>query len=332
MKTFLKIANKIVEKRSNIPVLHCMQINDDKYTVTNCNIFVKYIGEKTKQKKLVDFKVFNKLYSNKNAPQFQDNEIIFNKLRLKYSDLEADDFSEPLSELEEPIEINKEWLQQAIASLSHAMSNEEVKYYLNGVFFDKKQAVATDGHRMVIYKYKGFKIKQPFIMPKEIVKLLPSLKGNAFLSLAKNLNKSMRHEISFPEESISVNFKAIGGKYPEYSRVIPDNYPIFDLEVSKIKEAYKEIKLIEGTRIAHQAIKITKEGLFWENSDGISYADETLINIKHQTGFNISYLNELASIFDEDAVISFSQDPDNIGAPAKYVTKQATYVLMPMRV
>lgn len=110
-------------------------------------------------------------------------------------------------------------LASLFAPVSFAISNEETRFYLNGVFFSASEgqpsvAVATDGHRLarnfgpVLPTFAGI------IVPRKTVSLLP--KGVARVSVSEN-------KIRVISGDFVMTSKLIDGTFPDYQRVIPQN-------------------------------------------------------------------------------------------------------------
>lgn len=105
------------------------------------------------------------------------------------------------------------------------MSDEETRYYLNGVYFShsagKLTLAATDGHRLQeqVFNVRGDAPDFNFICPASVIKMLPVLfEDAAFVSIAF---AEGRIQFSFAGSEYTV--KPIGGRFPEYEKLIPAN-------------------------------------------------------------------------------------------------------------
>ena len=111
-----------------------------------------------------------------------------------------------------------------------AISTEETRYYLNGIYIHAKdvdganvmRAVATDGHRLArveIPMPEGASGMAGIIVPRkavlEVEKLLEDADGTIDIALSET-------RIRFTFESIVITSKLIDGTFPDYERVIPD--------------------------------------------------------------------------------------------------------------
>jgi DNA polymerase-3 subunit beta len=146
--------------------------------------------------------------------------------RFHLSTLPRDDFP-VISEGELPtrFELPAATLRQIIDKTRFAISSEETRYYLMGIFLhvadDQLKAAATDGHRLarvVIAKPDGADGMPDVIVPRKCVaelrKLLDELDGTVEVSLSPT-------KIRFGLGSAVLTSKLIDGTFPDYNRVIP---------------------------------------------------------------------------------------------------------------
>ncbi len=238
-------------------------------------------------------------------------------------------------------------LQRLFEKTSFAMSMEETRYYLNGVYLhtiddtDGKsvlRAVATDGHRLAhvqIPQPVGAVGIPPVIVPRktvnELLKLLDDVEGEISLQISES-------KINFAFSNIVITSKLIDGKFPDYNRVIPDGN---DKQLSvNIKNFSRSVELVSA--VANEktrAVKLNlKPGMLLFsvfNTERGEASDE--LDVEYQSeeieiGFNARYLLEITSRLDGDTAIFELADS---GAPTiirDANNQSALYVLMPMRV
>lgn len=323
MKNFLKIADKIIDKKASVPVLAKMHVERNQLQVTDTSIFASYPHETQKLRGVVDFERFKKLYDGKKPALFLKDSIKIGNAKLIASNSEF-----PIMEFKptkQRVKISIEWLHKMHDKVAFAMSSEETRYYLNGIYFDEQCAVATDGHRLAKMDYDGFKLTKSFIMPKKVVELIPFLQSDVELLINKDASKA---QIKC-DDGLIITFKTIDGKFPDYERVIPESGSKYSFAAKDIITACKTVKKA-GDR--HQpGIKITQEGLTYESSDREFYYELPKYNaIEFNTGFNFRHLQDIASKFNDDESVLFEQEEG--GRPARIEQKSVVYVLMPMRV
>ena len=246
--------------------------------------------------------------------------------------------------------ISSEILHTLFIKTKHAISNEETRYYLNGIYLHSAQddqgipqlmAVATDGHRLALAKTLLPSNAQDIpgiIIPRkavnEIVKLLDSYDGEVNIKISSN-------KIVLQIGDSIITSKLIDGKFPDYTRVIPENndkslkcvkkelISAIDLVISVSNDKTKTVRL----QISPEGLNIAATSELNGNARGeqdvkIDYtSDETLA-----IGFNSRYVLEALNSIDSNNIeLSFS---NNIGATILKDCDNPNffYILMPMQV
>lgn len=177
-----------------------------------------------------------------------------------------------------------------------AVSTEETRYYLNGVFFHTYQtgnmlalrAIATDGHRLYMQEIEaphgvteGLGIKSGYqpgaILPRSTVDLLLKLlKGKACPENVKIAVSEIGFEISFGD--IRLVSKLIDGTFPDYQRVIPtSNHNVSSFMASEMLAAIADVTVIASGKSPRVKLSL---------SDGecvLSYADPETGNARSAT-------------------------------------------------
>ena len=237
-------------------------------------------------------------------------------------------------------------LRRLIDRTQFAISTEETRYYLNGIFFHvhgegdnaRLRAVATDGHRLAkaeIDAPAGSQGMPDIIVPRktvgEIQKLLDDPDKNVIVDLSDT-------KIRLTIDNITLTSKLIDGTFPDYERVIPKgNDKIMTVTTSTFKEAVDRVSTISSDR--GRAVKLSLSNDMLElavnNPDSGSATDEIAVGYDSEPleiGFNSRYLLDIADqLHTEEAVFRLA-DP---GSPTLVQDKDdpdALYVLMPMRV
>jgi DNA polymerase-3 subunit beta len=147
-------------------------------------------------------------------------DIVFGTSSYRLAALNAEDFPGlPMSGVSAATQVDGDALKKAIGFALPYVSTEETRYYLNGVFFDGDQAVATDGHRLASYPF-GF---DAGVMSGAI---LPTPASRALLKLPPVRNvvaNEGRTRLRFAMDGVTMTARLIDGKYPEWRRVVPSN-------------------------------------------------------------------------------------------------------------
>ncbi len=227
-----------------------------------------------------------------------------------------------------------------------AISTEETRYYLNGVYLHVAdadggkvlRAVATDGHRLARIDADlpgGADGMAGVIVPRKTVGELRKLLDDDEMEIAVSVSET---KIRFATPNITLTSKVIDGTFPDYTRVIPTgNTRKLEVDASEFAAAVDRVATVssERSRAVKMALDEDKLTLSVNAPDSgaaeeelaVAYGDERL-----EIGFNAKYLLEIASQVDrENAVFLFNSAGDPTLMREGNDTS-AVYVVMPMRV
>ena len=235
-------------------------------------------------------------------------------------------------------------LRGLIEKTRFAISTEETRYYLNGIYLHEVaaagmlRAVATDGHRLAqaqIARPEGAAGMPGVIVPRktvlEVVKLFEGADGDVEVSLSAS-------KIRFAAGDLVLTSKLIDGTFPDYERVIPrHNDKTLDVETKLFSAAVDRVSTIsmEKGRAVKMQIGLNKVTLAVNNPDSGSAEEEIVCTYEADPidiGFNARYLLDVAGQMKSDSMVFNLADagsPTIIRDPGD---AQALYVLMPMRV
>lgn len=227
-----------------------------------------------------------------------------------------------------------------------AISTEETRYYLNGVYMhvadgeDGKalRCVATDGHRLARIDAPlpdGAAEMAGVIVPRKTVGELRKLLDDDDMQIAVSVSET---KIRFATPDITLTSKVIDGTFPDYTRVIPaGNTRKLEVDAKDFAKAVDLVATVSSER--SRAVKLTldedrlvlsvnaPDSGAGEAELAVAYNDERL-----EIGFNAKYLLEIASQVDrENAVFLFNSSGDPTLMREGNDTS-AIYVVMPMRV
>lgn len=124
--------------------------------------------------------------------------------------------------------------QSALAAMVHLAADNDIRYYLNGVFVEFNDSltrlVATQGHSLGVYQIPALKVSDlpnsgrgSLIIPRELIERLPkNAKHDSLLTFNQSGDQNSLHwqVIVNGAEHEAINFSAIDGKYPEWRRVV----------------------------------------------------------------------------------------------------------------
>ena len=227
-----------------------------------------------------------------------------------------------------------------------AISTEETRYYLNGVYMHVAEAeggrvlrcVATDGHRLARIDADlpaGAEEMPGVIVPRKTVNELRKLLDDDDMTIAVSVSET---KVRFATPDITLTSKVIDGTFPDYSRVIPQNNTRrLEVDASEFAQAVDRVATVSSERSRAVKMSLDEDRLVLSvNAPDSGNAEEELAvaygDDKLDIGFNAKYLLEIASQVDrENAVFLFNSAGDPTLMREGNDTS-AVYVVMPMRV
>ncbi|NML07602.1 DNA polymerase III subunit beta [Sphingomonas sp. G-3-2-10] len=272
--------------------------------------------------------------------------VVAGRARFTLSTLPRDDF--PViaeGELPTTFELPAETLKQIIDKTRFAISTEETRYYLNGIFWHVSdeatpvlKAAATDGHRLArvtVARPDGAESMPDIIIPRKCVgelrKLLDEVDGSVGVSMSNS-------KIRFDLGQAILTSKLIDGTFPDYSRVIPTgNDKILKIDPKSLMAGVDRVSTIatEKTRAVKMALDRDKVTLSVTSPENGAAAEEVPGEYAAQSfeiGFNSRYLMDILGQVEGDAVEVHLADAAAPTLIRENDKSPALYVLMPMRV
>ncbi len=227
-----------------------------------------------------------------------------------------------------------------------AISTEETRYYLNGVYMHVADAdggkvlrcVATDGHRLARIDADlppGAADMPGVIVPRKTVGELRKLLDDDDMEIAVSVSET---KVRFATPDITLTSKVIDGTFPDYTRVIPmNNSRRLEVDAAEFAQAVDRVATVSSERSRAVKMQLENDRLVLsvnapdsgaaEEELAVAYGDEPL-----EIGFNAKYLLEIASQVDrENAVFLFNSSGDPT-LMREGNDLSAVYVVMPMRV
>lgn len=238
-------------------------------------------------------------------------------------------------------------LAKLIDKSKFAISMEETRYYLNGIYFHVTdsskgppmlRAVATDGHRLARVEApapSGSEEMPGIIVPRktvlEIGRLIEDGEGPVEIAVSDA-------KIRFEFNGAVLTSKLIDGTFPDYNRVIPDgNDKVLSVNGKEFSQAVDRVATISTEK--SRAVKLNLERgrllLAVTNPESGNASEEILVDYGAddlEIGFNARYLLDITSHLDGEEARFLLADS---GAPTIVQDAKddaALYVLMPMRV
>ena len=265
------------------------------------------------------------------------------RARFNLSTLPRDDF--PViaeGDLPTRFELPAATLRQVIEKTRFAISSEETRYYLMGIFLhvvdDQLRAAATDGHRLArvtVARPDGAEGMPDVIVPRkavtELYRLLEELEGTVEISLSPT-------KIRFGLGSAILTSKLIDGTFPDYSRVIPTaNDKLLRIDPRSFEEGVDRVATIasEKTRAVKMSLDRDRVTLSVTSPENGTAAEEVSGDYSSdglEIGFNARYLLDILGQIEGETVEVHLADAAAPTLLRENDKAPALYVLMPMRV
>lgn len=227
-----------------------------------------------------------------------------------------------------------------------AISTEETRYYLNGVYMHVAEGeggpslrcVATDGHRLARIDAplpEGAAGMPGVIVPRKTVAELRKLLDDDETVVAVSVSET---KVRFATPEITLTSKVIDGTFPDYARVIPQGNPRrLEVDAAEFARAVDRVATISSERSRAVKLALEEDRLVLsvnapdsgaaEEELAVAYGDERL-----EIGFNAKYLLEIASQADRENAVFFFNGAGDPTLMREGDDQSAVYVVMPMRV
>lgn len=355
----LSNVNGAVEKKNTIPVLQNIKIDAAAGKVvlsaTDMDILVTSNFEAQLQKdgsttvpaqmfydivrKIPDAVAINVTQDSANILQIKAGKSKYNLPCIDSSEFPA--LAE--GELSQDVEIDAEKLAKMVDKTRFAISSDETRYYLNGLFFQsiKKddhhelRTVATDGHRLAMSFLIDNELKENFgvILPKKSVnEIRRIIDGASKIKVALS-----RAKIRVSTNQTTIISKLIDGEFPDYDKVLPkNNTQIATINKKALFDCVDRVSTVASDK--HRSVKMTLENnkiTLQINAQDGSFAHEELEaqydGAKVEIGFNSRYLLDVIGQIDKEELLMKFKD-GNSPALVEAADFNASYVIMPVRI
>tara|TARA_B100000925_G_scaffold271413_1_gene234581 strand:+ start:1099 stop:2214 length:1116 start_codon:yes stop_codon:yes gene_type:complete len=352
----------VVDKRNSLPILAniLIEAKDNKLILSSTDMDISIIEKISCNVAEEGATTINSQILYDIVRKIDDNsqiEIISNNGKLLTLRSEGSRFSlaclpkedYPIIEKENSgvdIVLNSKILFKLIDKTKFAISNEETRYFLNGLYFNVTSEenknivtlVGTDGHRLAKFSHaidEKIDNVSGVIIPKktiyELSKLLSENDIDVKISISTNKIVFIIGEIIF----IS---KLIDGSFPDYKRVIPnDNKNILNVDRDKLLSAVDRVSTIANEKSPVIKFKLLENilNLNTINNESSTASEDLKINYvgnEIEIGFNSKYIMDIVNNL-EDTEISISlKDNTSPVIAQENSNTNLVYVLMPMRV
>ena len=268
--------------------------------------------------------------------------VVSGRSRFSLSSLDADDFPEfSEAELDYRFAINAGDFKKALSKTMFCMANQDVRYYLNGLMLNisnsKLKLVASDGHRLSIYKgdigvATGF--EERIIIPRKGVLELSRLLDDPDAELNIQFSNS---NIKIAIKNLVFSAKLVDAKYPDFSKVFEqDFFEAIYIPRQQLKDTLNRVAILAnekfkgvGFEVKENLLKISAHNPEHDEAEeelAIEYQGEPL-----SIAFNAQYLLDAISNLDsEQATLTIAKNASScfVEDPSDDSFK---FIVMPMR-
>jgi len=352
-------AQGIVERKTTMPILANVLVNAHKsgISVTAFDLDIGIVSEHPAEVLKPGAVTLSAKYVFDIVQNLPDAYVTLKKLANNYVEISsgsahfkivgmaAEEFPKlPKEESAPLVQVNGAILLEMIKKTQFAISSDETRYILNGVFFEpqagnKVRMVATDGHRLALIERElagDFKLKSGVILPRkgllELKRLLDEApEAECYLGFAEN-------SALFKKPGLTMVMRLIDGQFPEYQRVIPkEGEKVVLVPKTRFLEGLKRIALLSSDKSHAVKIGLGPNVLrITANNPDLGEAKDDL-DVAYSggeitIGFNARYLIDVLGVTDTDEVtfeLGDEHSPGVLHAPAD---RSFTAVVMPMRV
>tara|TARA_B100000963_G_scaffold354510_1_gene371149 strand:- start:349 stop:1464 length:1116 start_codon:yes stop_codon:yes gene_type:complete len=342
------LANILIEAKDSELILSTTDMDISIIEKINCNVMEN--GSTTINSQIL-FDIVRKIDDNSEIEIISNNGKLLSLRsdgsRFSLACLPKEDY--PIIEKDNSgvdIVLNSKILFKLIDKTKFAISNEETRYFLNGLYFNITNEnnnnivtlVGTDGHRLAKYSHDiDGKIDQVpgVIIPKktiyELSKLLSEIDMEVKISISSN-------KIVFVIGDIIFISKLIDGSFPDYKRVIPnENNNVLKINRDKLLSAVDRVSTIANEKSPVIKFKLLNNilNLNTINNESSTASEDLTTNYEGdeiEIGFNSKYIMDIVNNLEDNEISINLKDSTSPVIAQENSNTNLVYVLMPMRV
>jgi len=346
----------VIEKRQTMPILSnvLIVVSGQQLTLTGTDLEIQIVAKLNLQdfevgkitvpaRKFLDICRLLPAESEIKIEQKGDKiKVVSGRSRFSLSSLDAEDYPEfSENKLSHSFIINAGHFKKALNKTLFCMANQDVRYYLNGLMLNisnsKLKLVASDGHRLSIYKGEmgietGF--EERIIIPRKGVLELNRLLNDPDVELEIQFSNS---NIRIIIKELVFSAKLVDAKYPDFSKVFEQDFfePI-QIPKQRLKEALNRVSILANEKFKGVGFDISENVLkiSTHNPEHDEAEEELIIDYQGEPlsiAFNAQYLLDAISNLDsEQAQLTIAKNASScfIEDPSEETFK---FIVMPMR-
>ncbi len=338
----LAATTKVVEARSTIPILSSVQLAaaGEGLAITATDLDISATAgvpaEVTKPGNIcVSAKLLNDIARKATGDitmTLDDDKLLVKSGRSRFSlaTLNAEDFP-TLGEDKFDAEFEID-LAALFAPVAFAISSEEARYFLQGVFIHSHEgdiaAVATDGHRLALNAVPLDTNFPSVIVPRKTVGLLPKGKVQVAISQQK---------IRIVSDDVRITSKLIDGTFPDYRRVMPAaNTKVVTFDRDALMRASDRVATVSSEKGRAVKFSVTPGGISLfvrsEAGDAIDEIEAEYSSEPVEIGFNAAYVRDMLNAIPAGLTTLSLADGASPALVKSASAPNWTGVCMPMRV
>jgi len=356
----LNLVAGVVERRQTLPILSnvLIALEGSKLSLTGTDLEVELVGRLDLEAPGVDGDVTvpaRKLVDIcKSLPEGSNIEFSIEggkatvkagRSRFTLSTLPAADFPAVEANAGDiSLEMEQALVKQLIDGTAFAMAQQDVRYYLNGLYFEvlggRLRVVATDGHRLALATapQRVEATDLGVIIPRKgVLELSRLLEGTTPIALSIGTN-----HIRATTEQFTFTSKLVDGKFPDYERVIPKNPDKLVVgDRAELKQAFTRTAILSNEKYRGVRLRLSQNSLDITANNPEQEQAEEVVAVEYsgaemEIGFNVSYLLDVLSVLSQAQVRLCLSDEassallEHAQQPSDHEPEQL-YVVMPMR-
>ena len=356
----LNLVAGVVERRQTLPILSnvLIALEGSKLSLTGTDLEVELVGRLDLEAPGVDGDVTvpaRKLVDIcKSLPEGSNIEFSIEggkatvkagRSRFTLSTLPAADFPAVEANAGDiSLEMEQALVKQLIDGTAFAMAQQDVRYYLNGLYFEvlggRLRVVATDGHRLALATapQRVEATDLGVIIPRKgVLELSRLLEGTTPIALSIGTN-----HIRATTEQFTFTSKLVDGKFPDYERVIPKNPDKLVVgDRVELKQAFTRTAILSNEKYRGVRLRLSQNSLDITANNPEQEQAEEVVAVEYsgaemEIGFNVSYLLDVLSVLSQAQVrLCLSDEASSAllehAQPPSDQEPERLYVVMPMR-